>query len=191
LDSVNYAYSPDRIADRLQIQDGIHRYCRAIDRLDYDGIRSSYHPDATDSHGALFSGDVDAFIAWIRERHPWISFSMHAATNIFIEFAGDDVALVETYVRAVQRHRPGSPAIRGDGSAGVSTDVLTCSRYVDRFERRGGEWRIARRTLVTGWRTQEPVRDESAPRVDPVTSARDGTDFLFEERRSLGIVGPY
>jgi hypothetical protein len=29
-------------------------------------------------------------------------------------------------------------------------------RYLDRFERRAGEWRIARRTVVIDWSTREP-----------------------------------
>ena len=62
------AYSPERVADRLQIQDLIYRWCRSIDRLDFDAMRSVFHPDATDTHGA-YDGGVDGLIEWIRERH--------------------------------------------------------------------------------------------------------------------------
>lgn len=171
----------------MQIQDGIYRYCRAIDRLDFDGIRSAYHADAVDFHGSLFHGTVDEMLAWIKERHPWISFSMHSLSNIFIEFAGPDLAVVETYVRGLQRHRQGSPAIPG----GRPTDVFTASRYVDRFERRAGEWRIAHRTLVSGWRRTLVVEGTEGSRVDPYMSRRDPEDFLFIERAAQGLPERY
>ena len=44
-----------------QIADVIYRYARGIDRLDFDLVRSCYHPDAYDDHGS-FKGSVEAFI---------------------------------------------------------------------------------------------------------------------------------
>ena len=58
-------YSPARIADRMAIQDAMYRWCRAIDRLDFDGIREAFHSDGTDNHG-IFSGGVDGLVEWIR-----------------------------------------------------------------------------------------------------------------------------
>ena len=34
-------------------------------------------------------------------------------------------------------------------------------RYVDRFERRGSEWRIAKRVCAFEWRRTDPVADGS------------------------------
>ena len=187
-------YSPERIADRMQIQDCMYRWCRAVDRLDFSGIRDVFHPDATDMHGA-YDGPVDGLIDWIRSRHAAIPFSMHAVSNLLIEFAGPDLALVETYVRTTQRYPAearaaldqlaGGKAGAGDGGM----DLITCSRYVDRFERREDRrWKIARRTLVADWKQFVPVpADLPTPPASQQTGRRNQDDFIFQERQALGI----
>lgn len=191
--SIQDDFSPARVADRLQIQHVMAKWCRAVDRLDYDGIRAVFHPDAIDTHGA-YNGGVDGLVDWIRNRHSNIPFSMHAVSNMLIEFAGPDLALVETYVRTTQRY-PADAREKLDqlagGKAGAregGMDLMTCSRYVDRFERRQGEWRIAARTLVADWKQFVPVPAE-LPKPPPgwETGRRDQEDFVFRERRALGI----
>jgi hypothetical protein len=53
-----------RVIDQQEIRDVIYRYCRGIDRRDFDLVRSCYHPEAHDDHG-VFRGGVDDFIAYI------------------------------------------------------------------------------------------------------------------------------
>jgi hypothetical protein len=186
-------FSPERVADRMQIQHVMHKWCRSVDRLDFDGIREVFHPDAIDTHGA-YNGGVDGLVDWIRNRHSNIPFSMHAVSNMLIEFAGPDLALVETYVRTTQRYPveareklnqlAGGQAGAGEGGM----DLMTCSRYVDRFERRDGHWRIAARTLVADWKQFVPVPAElpKSPAGWEV-GQRNQEDFVFRERRALGI----
>jgi len=190
---VENTYSPEKIADRMQIQDVMYRWCRAVDRLDYDGIRAVFHPDAVDRHGP-FNGDVDGLVAWIRERHAKIPFSMHQISNILIEFARDDVALVETYVRTVQRYPADAKAnlaqLSGGaaGSDGRAADLFTCSRYVDKFERRNGEWRIAQRNLIQDWKQIVDVPDDApAPKEGWLAGRRDVSDPLYALRAELGL----
>lgn len=187
-------YSLERLADRAAIQDVMHRWCRAIDRLDYDAIRPCFHMDAHDDHGP-FKGNVEELIAWVRERHKGISFSLHLLANMLIEFAELDVALVETTVASVQRYKPDGKAALAQlsggqlGAEGVGIDLKGASRYVDRFERRNGLWKIAQRNVVMGWRSMGEVPD-AAPRMLPEWNVqqRDQTDFIFRERARLGIV---
>ena len=186
-------YSPGRIADRMQIQDCIYRWCRAVDRLDYEGMRASFHPDAVDKHGA-FDGDINGLVEWIRARHAAIPFSMHAVSNMLIEFAGPDRALVETYVRTTQRYpaeaRAALDQLAGGraGSGDGAMDLLTCSRYVDRFERRDGEWKIALRTLVADWKQFVDVAaGQPKPPASQEVGRRNDDDFIYRERRALGI----
>jgi hypothetical protein len=186
-------YSPARIADRMQIQDCMYKWCRSVDRLDYDGMRDVFHPDAIDAHGA-FNGSVEGLVDWIRSRHAGIPFSMHAVSNMLIEFASQDVALVETYVRTTQRYPAAARAALDQlaggkaGGEGGAMDLLTCSRYVDRFERREGRWKIAHRTLVADWKQFTPV-PEGLPKPPPsqTVGQRDANDFVFQQRRALGI----
>lgn len=187
------SYSAERIADRLQIQDAMYRWCRSVDRLDFDGIRSVFHPDGVDKHGP-FNGTVEELIEWIRERHKTIPFSMHQISNILIEFAGPDLALVETYIRTTQRYPAEAKAslvqLTGGqaGTSGLGADLFTCSRYIDRFERRNGEWRILRRTLVQDWKQIVDVpANAPKPLEGWLVGRRDKQDPVFLERAELGI----
>lgn len=184
-------YSPERLADRMAIQDVMYRWCRAIDRLDYEGMRAVFHPDAVDDHGS-YAGGVDGLVEWLRQRHKTIPFSSHQISNILIEFASADVALVETYARTLQRYPPEAKESLAQFGAqarpGTGVDLLTSSRYVDRFERRAGAWRIAKRTLIQDWKQLLEV-GESAPRPKAgwLVGKRDATDYVYQARAELGI----
>ena len=186
-------YTPERLADRAQIQDVMYRWCRAIDRLDEEAIRSVFHPDAIDNHGP-FVGGVDALIAWLAGRHRSIPFSMHLISNILIEFATADSALVETYIFATLRYTPEGKAALAPftggvaGPAGSATDALSWARYIDRFERRGGEWRIARRTVAFDSTALLDAGPNPAP-FDPswAVGRRDRDDPIYRERAAMGL----
>lgn len=188
-------YSFERIRDRMMIQDVIYRLARAVDRCDTQSIRDAYHPDAIDSHGAFVGGPED-YAKFSEERNRTIPFSMHQVSNILIEFAAPDVALVETYLWTVQRYSPESAASFAqfagkEAAAEVAMrgiDSLGCHRYVDRFERRDVQWRIARRTVVFDWRTLMPI-PHVEPKFDPkwTIGQRAADDWLFQERKALGL----
>ena len=46
-----------QLLDKQEIHEVIMRYCRGIDRLDREMIRSVYHDDAIDEHG-LWKGSA-------------------------------------------------------------------------------------------------------------------------------------
>jgi len=129
-----------RLLDREAIRESIFRYCRGIDRLDEAALRSSYWPDATDRHGAhqgSASAFIDAALVKLRDSGRMI----HHVGNLSIELRGLQAA-VETYFLAWQRDR------RPDG---VEQETFLAGRYVDRFEKRGDEWRVAARVVVYDW----------------------------------------
>jgi hypothetical protein len=123
------------LADREAIRDCLYRYCRGIDRSDEAALRSAYWPDATDRHGP-FQGTAAGFIDWAVTKLAEGGRNVHMVGNIAIELRGE-VAAVESYFHALQADRTAA--------------VLLCGRYVDRFERRGGEWRVAARVVVYDW----------------------------------------
>jgi hypothetical protein len=84
---------------------------------------------------------------------------MHTLGNCTIDFAGDDVAHVETYVHAEHLRRAGD---------GWVIDLFG-GRYVDRFERRDGRWLIADRVVV-----HDLDRTEAITRAYPPDKFRGG-----------------
>ena len=137
----------DKISElvaRQQIQDVLGLYARCVDRRDWKTLRECFHDDAIDQHGE-FTGDTDAFIEWVSKRHARVPFSMHFLGNCLIEFLSPDAASVETYFIAMQR-RDEPPATLAESTGAVDMEVF--ARYCDRFELRGGVWRIAFRRVV-------------------------------------------
>jgi len=185
------SYTPERMADRAQITDVLHRYCRAVDRLDYALLRDVYHPDAIDEHG-IYVGGPEGFIEWVRERHKGISFSMHLVSNILIEFAGPDTAIVETYYVVLQHY----PAEKGAAAtapgvtskAGVAMNMTGHGRYADKFTRRNGLWKIQHRSCIAD-ALQITESTTPPPPTAPATiwGKHDTTDCLYEVRRAAGL----
>lgn len=188
-------YSSQRLADRAQIQDAIYRFCRAMDRLDFDTLRGVFHPDAIDCH-SIYNGNIDGLIEWVRQRHRGITFSMHTISNILIEFAGPDTAIVESYCVSLQRYAAAAQVgLEQFGSAAtanaeVDKDMTACVRYVDRFERREGAWRIQQRTAIYDSTRLHEV-PESAPKLgaDWTVGRRSKEDPLYAARAAAGLPG--
>ncbi|RYX90401.1 MAG: nuclear transport factor 2 family protein [Comamonadaceae bacterium] len=185
-------YTPARLADRAMIQDVIYRWCRAADRLDYQGMLDVFHPGAHDSHGP-YIGPVEGLVDWIKSVQP-AAMSSHLVGNILIEFSGPDEALVETYVRTIQQYPPGAKAklaqLTGGAAGGTDTtvDMFTSSRYLDVLARRGGEWRIARRTLIQDWKQiQEVGVNALQPKAGWVIGRRDGHDEVEQIGKQMGL----
>lgn len=124
------------MSDIDEITRVIHDYARGVDRQDWELVRSCYHPDAYDDHGA-YKGDVDGLIADMQARHPGIATSVHALTNVLVDVVSPTVAYGETYCLAHQRFE----------RDGTWFEVDVRCRYADRFERRD-RWRISRRIVA-------------------------------------------
>lgn len=142
------------LLDREAIRECIFGYCRGIDRVDEAALRASYWPDATDSHGAYkgpASGFIDAALPKLRES----SRMIHHVGNLSIELRGSQAA-VETYFLAWQRDRD---------AQGAEQETFLAGRYVDRFEKRGAEWRVAARVVVYDW-VQAPVPAPAASEAE-------------------------
>lgn len=136
------------LLDKDAIRDCLYRYCRGVDRADEAALRGAYWPDAHDSHGA-YTGSAEGFIAQALPRLRAGGRGVHQISNILIELHGD-VAAVESSFLALQ-----------SGATKPTLETFLCGRYLDRFERRGGEWRIADRTVVYDW-IEERTRPELA-----------------------------
>ena len=139
------------LLDREAIRNAIHRLAGAVDRRDAKRMESCYHPDAMEDHGA-FCGDVATFIGLCTGPGSGIYQRMHHNIGtINIELDGD-VANAEAYVCA------SGPLIEPAADGSTQSRSIYAS-YIDRFERRNGEWRIARRIVVKDWTDVRPIHD--------------------------------
>lgn len=175
-------FKSHRLEDRAEIQDIIYRWCSALDRCDWDAIPPLFHPEATDDH-VFYSGDIGGLLDWLIPRHANMTQCVHMVGNILIEFAGEDLALVETYLQGSQRHRV--PSSETEPPREFST--MGFGRYIDRFERRNAEWKILKRTVVV--EASFKVDLNEAFELTPARSLarRDGHDVIDMERRALGL----
>lgn len=151
-----------RLVAEAEIRRVVARYCRGIDRMDRELVRGCYHDDAREEHGS-FSGDVDDYLDWVWRLLAKYDATAHYVAQQLVEFGGGDPdrARVETYGVAVHRTAGGDDHL----------NLTTGFRYVDRFERRDGAWRIAHRVAVADWSRRTPP-DEWWPLPD---THRQGT----------------
>ena len=162
-----------------EIRDVVLRYCRGIDRMNREVVRSCYHPDATDEHGS-FGGNVDEFVEWVFRVVGRYSMSMHFIGNVLVDFA--DSADVPSDAHAPVLARAESYGIshhRTDGGADKD-NLIIGFRYIDRFERRDdGPWRIASRVATTEWARVDDAAHQWAIPEGMRTGQRDGSDLVF------------
>jgi hypothetical protein len=159
----------DRLVAEAEIRRVIARYCRGIDRMDLELVRSCYHADARDEHGS-FSGSVDEYIDWVAGLLAKYDATMHFVANQLVEFDERDRARVETYGMSVHRSSSGAPHL----------NLTTGFRYVDRFERRAGEWRIAHRVAVADWSLHHEPQDWWPLPEQHRRGRRDHTDAVYD-----------
>lgn len=126
----------DELLDRAALHDLVHRYCRGVDRGDFALVRGCYWDDAIDHHGTLFEGSPDAYVAWLPGAMAGLECSVHRITNSLFAFAGDR-AEGEHYAIAYHRTKP--PERR---------EIVIGGRYLDRYEKRNGQWKFAERRLT-------------------------------------------
>ena len=137
----------DEMLEKEAIRECMYRYCRGVDRLDGDLIRSTYWPDAVDQHGP-YRGDVEGLVAILEEVYGKMDHGVHLVGNIQIQLAGSR-ATVESSFQAY--------AAPDDTPEGLRLEEFLLGRYLDVFEKREDEWRVLQRTVVYDWIRRTPL----------------------------------
>lgn len=149
------------VVQELLIKQTLHeivlRYCRGVDRVDRDLIASAFHPDAKCEFGALLlTGETIADA--IAEAAASNEITTHMVGNALFDLHGT-IAHGETYYLSTSVV----------GSADGKQLRMRSGRYVDLFELRDDEWRIADRVVVQDW-----CRFSDLPDLPPGVSFRPG-----------------
>ena len=158
------------IAAERAIQRVLTAYSRGVDRFDFELVRSCYWPDGTDDHGS-FVGGVDDFITFVEKSLNRFERTNHFLGNMHIDVdLSRDLARSETYAVAFHRYTD---------AEGHPADMWAGLRYVDRFERRKGEWRIKTRVCAFDWRRTDRVDGEGGFADSYVRGIRSTDDIVY------------
>ena len=160
----------DELLDKQGIMECLTRFSRGMDRFDRECFLSAFHADAVIAAGP-YVGDVPGCWDWSVPMHEAGQIlTHHSLLNNTTDIDGD-TAHSETYYIFVARNRDESVWMAG-------------GRYIDRFERRDGEWKIALRTNIIEWGCLPPPMPVPFGDVPDIglngVSARDKSDPSYQ-----------
>ncbi|SPM38144.1 hypothetical protein BN2156_02180 [Mycobacterium numidiamassiliense] len=168
------------LLDRTAIHDCIARHARGCDRHDADLISAAYYEDGIDEHGFAVNSGPD-YGDWANKTHAETSIvHTHNITTQSIEIDGD-TAHAESYVIVVLI-----------GPDGGSAQFIT-GRYLDRLERRDGQWRIVvRRSTVEGMFLADArvLQSKFFKEKGYLVGTRDRQDLSYERPLTIGSPAP-
>jgi hypothetical protein len=173
----------EELKARADITEVCHRYCRALDRVDEPLLRSVFHPDSQHAHGP-FKGPSSDFCGFAIDLLRNLERTQHLLGNVSIVLKGD-TAYVESYFQAWHRVAKGKdgPGLLDKHDKSVDEDIIIGGRYIDRFERRAGEWKIAQRTGVHEWEQWSKADERHFPLMGPdEIGRRDQSDPVYRGR---------
>lgn len=158
------------------IEDALHRYMRAQDRLDRALHLSAFHSDAFVDCG-LMAGTAAEFVDFAQALLADMESSFHMLGQKHIRILGSESAEGEIYFFA--QHRIRAPELQ---------DLLIAGRYVDEYACREGEWRILKRRELIDWVRQDPASDGPFRGDNPGLPFGDRSGRDFSETRAWADV---
>lgn len=161
----------DDIIAKQEITDLVGRYMRGLDRLDRELLRSVFHDNAYTDYG-FYKGGPDGFVEMAHGalKNHLSNHHMIGQTNIDID---GNVAYGEIYFQAFHRII----------EQGNERDLIISGRYVDRYEKRNGQWKIIFRSEINDWARNDPASDgyfRSQP--DSLRGARKPEDVIYSNK---------
>ena len=135
--------------DREEIRELSRRYMRGLDRLDKPLLQSVFAEDATVDYG-FFQGSARDFVDFAHGVLSEHLANHHMLGQMMVDVRGDE-AVGEIYFQAFHR-------IVADGD---EKDLFIAGRYLDRYAKRDGAWRISFRSEVNDWARTDPAADDA------------------------------
>lgn len=164
------------LKDRRAIEDCIHRHARGHDRFDVEMMTGCYHADGIDEHGAAAINTGPDYGEWANAIHAQGALlNLHNITTHTCEIDGD-TAHCESYVLV--------GLLNPDG---VSVRFIN-GRYVDRLEKRAGEWKIALRRCTLDFLLQGDASLLKSPYISAagyIRGQRDRSDVSYQRPLTL------
>jgi hypothetical protein len=140
------------LEDKEAIRDVLRTIARGVDRFDSGLLSEAIHPDAVLDVSGPRPMTGAAFATGIKPPAEARPGRMHFLSNERIEVTGD-TARSESYIVSCQD-------VLIDG---IRNTRIRAGRYLDRFERRAGHWRLSSRTFVDEWSRIDAVGEAITP----------------------------
>ena len=134
----------EKVEAQLAINQTITRYCRALDWLDEELLRTCYTEDAYIDYG-FYKGDVQGFYPVVMEVEKQSMHRYHFLSNIAIEVNGE-TAEVECYVVATSTHDGENLNFFG-------------GRYHNSFKKTEQGWQISRSEYILDYNFTSEISD--------------------------------
>lgn len=125
------------LSDHQAIANNLAKHSRGVDRADETLLASCYFDDGTVDY-RFFAGPAVQFAGILAGAQKAGPVTLHRTAQMAITLDGDR-ASSESYIMAYAS---------GPDESGTGFQRLVCGRYLDRHERRAGEWRLTHRTYV-------------------------------------------
>lgn len=154
----------DRLEAMEAIREGLHRCAKAADRGDIAMLKSCYHPGATEVHW-IFTGDAAEFAEFIMPELAPLRVSRHSLSNPIIRLEGDRAFVETQYWGIAMLDTP-------DHGAGAFVEHHAFGRYLDIWEKRDAQWRIAHRHLTDDGGSTRLMTDQPDVPFNPARSAQ-------------------
>lgn len=131
------------LSDRLQINDLLVRYTRAIDTKDWNLLDTCFLPDADVDYTATggIAGKYPEVRAWLAKALSMFPITVHYVTNSEVELQGD---------RAKARTLVFNPMFFANPDGSLH-DFTVGAAYVDELVWTADGWRIAKRSEEAGY----------------------------------------
>lgn len=135
----------EELLAKQEIRELSCKYMRGLDRLDPELLRSVFLPYAYCEYG-FYDGGVDGFVDLAMNALRDHADNHHMIGQALIEVEGDE-AFGEIYFNAYHK----VPVDSG------FEDLVIAGRYLDRYEKRDGAWKIAYRSERNDWSRTSPT----------------------------------
>ncbi len=147
------------------------RYSRGLDRLDAELLLSVFWEDAWCEYG-VYDGDAAGFVSFAMGALESHAANHHMVGNTLVEVEGNE-AFGEVYFNAYHK----VPVESG------FDDLLIAGRYLDRYEKRDGQWKIAYRSEHNDWSHTRPCNDPYFDRAPQGLRGSRRDDPVYDRAR--------
>lgn len=135
------------LVDRFAVQDVIATYFRAVDRKDWQSVRSVFD-DAARFDGTRWTGDLDDYF-------PQLQASCDARP-VMVHFTGNQQVLVEADAASAETY---AIVILGDPRLADGQSIVRALIYEDSLTRTATGWKIVSRRVRETWTISGPGVD--------------------------------